>query len=115
MADHGQAEYATATGNDLPAHEAMYDRFVHLVFVACCHVANIVIGLAIGALTGHWFVAVGIFIVATVLAFHGLRERGTAAQRNHGGALAHRARAHFRRLNVAAGRQHQETGECASP
>jgi hypothetical protein len=74
MADHGQAEYATATGNDLPAHEQMYDRFVHLVFVACCHVANIVIGLAIGALTGHWFVALGIFIVATFLAFRGLRS-----------------------------------------
>ena len=74
MADHGKAEYATATGNDLPSHEAMYDRFVHLVFIACCHVANIVIGLAIGALTGHWFVAVVIFIVATVLAFHGLRR-----------------------------------------
>jgi Bacterial aa3 type cytochrome c oxidase subunit IV len=74
MADHGQAEYATATGNDLPAHEEMYDRFVHLIFVGCCHVANIVIGLAIGALTGHWFVALGIFIVATVLAFRGLRS-----------------------------------------
>jgi len=74
MADHGQAEYATATGNDLPAHEQMYDRFVHLVFIACCHVANIVIGLAIGALTGHWFVALGIFIVATFLAFRGLRS-----------------------------------------
>jgi hypothetical protein len=74
MADHGQAEYATATGNDLPAHEQMYDRFVHLVFVAGCHVANIVIGLAVGALTGHWFVALGIFIVATFLAFRGLRS-----------------------------------------
>jgi Bacterial aa3 type cytochrome c oxidase subunit IV len=74
MADHVQAEYATATGNDLPAHEEMYDRFVHLVFVGCCHIANIVIGLAIGALTGHWFVALGIFIVATFLAFRGLRS-----------------------------------------
>jgi hypothetical protein len=35
---------------------------------------NIVIGLAIGALTGHWFVALGIFIVATFLAFRGLRS-----------------------------------------
>jgi hypothetical protein len=73
MADHGQAEYATATGNDLPAHEAMYDRFVHLVFVACCHVVNVILGLAVGALTGHWFVAVVIFIVATALAIHGLK------------------------------------------
>ena len=72
MADHGQAEYATAQGNDLPQHEAMYDRFVHLVFVGCCHMANILIGLAIGALTGHWLVSFAIFIVATLLAIHGL-------------------------------------------
>jgi hypothetical protein len=72
MADHGQAEYATAAGNDLPAHQEMYERFVHLVFVGCCHVANIVIGLAIGAVTGHWLVAFGIFIVASILAIHGL-------------------------------------------
>ena len=39
MADHGQAEYATAEGNDLPAHEAMYDRFVHLVAIGSAHVA----------------------------------------------------------------------------
>ncbi|HEY7664361.1 MAG TPA: aa3-type cytochrome c oxidase subunit IV, partial [Xanthobacteraceae bacterium] len=60
MADHGQAEYATATGNDLPAHEAMYDRFVHLVLVGGAHVANVVLGLAIGAVAGHWLVAFAI-------------------------------------------------------
>ena len=49
MADHGHVEYATAEGNDLPAHEQTYERFVHLAFVGSCHVANIVIGLAIGA------------------------------------------------------------------
>ena len=42
MADHGQVEYATAQGNDLPAHVAMYDRFVHLIVVGGAHVANIV-------------------------------------------------------------------------
>ena len=56
MADHGQLEYATAEGNDLPAHEAMYERFVHLVFVGGAHVVNIVLGLAIGAVAGHWLV-----------------------------------------------------------
>ncbi len=30
MADHGHVEYATAQGNDLPAHVATYDRFIHL-------------------------------------------------------------------------------------
>jgi Bacterial aa3 type cytochrome c oxidase subunit IV len=71
MADHGQAEYAIAEGNDLPAHEAMYDRFVHLVAVGGAHVASIVIGLAIGAVTGHWLVAFAIFIVASGVAIHG--------------------------------------------
>ena len=71
MADHGRAEYATAEGNDLPAHEAMYDRFVHLVAVGGAHIASIVIGLAIGAVTGHWLVAFAIFFIATGVAIHG--------------------------------------------
>ena len=33
MADHGTVEYATATGNDYPAHEGTYERFVHFTFV----------------------------------------------------------------------------------
>ena len=72
MADHGHVEYATAEGNDLPAHEATYERFVHLVAVGCAHVANIVLGLAIGATTGHWLVAFAIFVIATAVAIHGL-------------------------------------------
>jgi Bacterial aa3 type cytochrome c oxidase subunit IV len=31
MADHGEVEYATATGNDLAAHEQTYHSFVTLV------------------------------------------------------------------------------------
>lgn len=30
MADHGTVTYATAPGNDLPAHEAMYKNFIKL-------------------------------------------------------------------------------------
>jgi|SRR5215470_5925536 len=71
MADHGPVEYATAQGNDLPAHEATYDRFVHLVAVGCAHVASIVIGLAIGAVAGHWLLAFAVFVVATIVAIHG--------------------------------------------
>jgi Bacterial aa3 type cytochrome c oxidase subunit IV len=71
MADHGSVEYATAQGDDLPAHEAMYERFVHLVFVGGAHVVNIILGLAIGAVAGHWLVAFGIFVIATVVAVHG--------------------------------------------
>jgi hypothetical protein len=72
MADHGHAEYATAEGNDLPAHEAMYDRFIHLVVVGGAFVVSLVIGLAIGALTGHWLVAFPIMIIATCVVGHGL-------------------------------------------
>ena len=72
MADHGPVEYATAEGNDLPAHEATYENFTQLVFVGSCHVANFVIGLAIGATTGHWMISLGIFVFATIVAAHGL-------------------------------------------
>jgi hypothetical protein len=71
MAEHGQVEYAVADGNDLPAHEAMYERFVHLILVGGAHVVNIILGLAIGAVAGHWGVAFGIFLVATLVAVHG--------------------------------------------
>ncbi|HEY4736967.1 MAG TPA: aa3-type cytochrome c oxidase subunit IV, partial [Xanthobacteraceae bacterium] len=67
MADHGQVEYAVAQGNDMPAHEAGYERFVHLVFVGAALVINIVLGLAIGAVAGHWVVAFAIFIIAAIV------------------------------------------------
>src|SRR5262245_55219543 len=72
MADHGEVEYATATGNDLPTHEGTYENFVHLAFGGSCHGINIVIGLAIGSTTGHWLVAFGIFVIASLVAVHGL-------------------------------------------
>ena len=31
MADHGKVEYATAEGNDLPAHEESYQDFLSMV------------------------------------------------------------------------------------
>lgn len=73
MADHGRVEYATATGNDLPEHEATYKNFVLLAFVGSALVACITIGLAIGGTTGRWGIAVPlIFIVAPLVAIHGL-------------------------------------------
>ena len=72
MADHGQVEYATATGNDLPAHESTYKGFVHLTYIGAAHVANFLIGLAIGGTTGNWWIAFGIFVAATLVALHGL-------------------------------------------
>jgi hypothetical protein len=68
MADHGELEYAVADGNDMPAHETSYIKFVHFVFVGMLHVINIVIGLAIGGVHGHWLVAFCIFVIATIAA-----------------------------------------------
>jgi hypothetical protein len=68
MADHGELEYATAEGNDLPAHEASYSTFVHFVFVGLVHVVNILLGLAVGGVHGNWLIAFGIFVIATIAA-----------------------------------------------
>jgi hypothetical protein len=72
MAEHGSVEYATAPGNDVPAHEITYERFVHLVFVGGAHVVNILLGLAIGGVQGHWLTAFGVFVIATIVAVHGV-------------------------------------------
>jgi hypothetical protein len=72
MADHGEVEYATATGNDYAAHEQTYENFVHLAVVGICHVINIVLALAIGTVLGHWVIMTGILIVATIIAGHDL-------------------------------------------
>jgi len=72
MADHGTVEYATATGNDYPTHEQSYERFVHFTFVGIIHVVNILFGLAVGGVMGHWFLALAIWIIAVVGAVPGL-------------------------------------------
>ena len=46
MADHGEVEYATATGNDYPAHEQTYRNFITLVKVIMTVVATIVVLMA---------------------------------------------------------------------
>lgn len=46
MADHGELEYASATGNDYPAHEHTYRSFVTLVKVGIAVIAIIVILMA---------------------------------------------------------------------
>ena len=47
MADHADVEYATATGNDLAAHEQSYRNFLTLVKTALAVVVVIVILMAI--------------------------------------------------------------------
>jgi hypothetical protein len=66
MADHGSVEYATATGNDYSAHENTYETFVKFAFVGIIHVINLLFGLAVGGVMGHWFAALPIFIIAII-------------------------------------------------
>jgi hypothetical protein len=47
MAEHGQLEYATAEGNDYPAHEQTYHSFLRLVKSLIVVVVIIVVGMAI--------------------------------------------------------------------
>jgi hypothetical protein len=47
MDDHGQLEYATASGNDDPSHEQTYRTFVTLTKTAVAVLAVILILMAI--------------------------------------------------------------------
>ena len=71
MAEH-HVEYATAPGNDYPAHENTYDTFVKFAFVGTIHVINLVLGLAIGGVMGHWLTAFVVFIIAIIGLIPGL-------------------------------------------
>ena len=83
MADHGTVEYATATGNDYPAHESTYERFVHFSVVGILYVITILFGLATGGVMGHWLLAAAIFIIgllgAVPAAFSGTRTSSYVA------------------------------------
>jgi len=66
MADHGTVEHATATGNDYPAHESSYERFVHFTTVGILYVVTILFGLATGGVMDHWFLAAAIFVIGLI-------------------------------------------------
>ena len=72
MADHGEVEYATATGNDYPEHEATYESFLHLTLIGILNVISILIGLAIGGVMGHWLPAGILIVLATIATLQGL-------------------------------------------
>jgi aa3 type cytochrome c oxidase subunit IV len=68
MADHGEVQYATAEGNDIPAHEAGYGQFLLATFVGTSLVINILFGLAIGGVIGHWLPAAFVIIFGVIAA-----------------------------------------------
>ena len=58
---------------------AVDEAFVHVAFIGTLHVASVLIGLAIGGVTGHWLVAFGVFAVATVAAIQGFMSNTRTA------------------------------------
>jgi len=72
MADHGEVQYATATGNDYPEHESTYESFVKAAGVGTLFVVNIVVVLAVWWVTGHWLVALGVFVITLIAGIQGL-------------------------------------------
>jgi hypothetical protein len=77
MAEHGTVEYSTATGNDYPAHEQGYERFVHFTFVGILYVVTVLFGLATGGVMGHWFLAAAIFLIGLLGAIPGMLGTST--------------------------------------
>jgi Bacterial aa3 type cytochrome c oxidase subunit IV len=63
MAEHSTVEYATAVGNDYPAHEQGYEQFVFFTLIGILAVINILFGLTVGGVMGHWFLALAIFLI----------------------------------------------------
>lgn len=66
MADHGPVEYATATGNDYPEHERTYESFVKYAFDGSIHVINMLLGLTVGGVLGHWLTSIPVFLIAII-------------------------------------------------
>lgn len=66
MAEHGPVEYATATGNDYPEHERTYQSFVKYSFDGSIHVINMLLGLTVGGVLGHWLTSIPVFLIAII-------------------------------------------------
>jgi|SRR5580704_11860428 hypothetical protein len=66
MADHGTVEYATATGNDYPAHEDTYERFIFFTLVGILGVIGLLFGLTVGGVMGHWLLSIPVFLLAII-------------------------------------------------
>jgi len=77
MADHGTVEYATASGNDYPAHEQSYEQFVHFTLIGILYVVTVLFGLATGGVMGHWLTAALIFVIGLLGAIPGLLSGAT--------------------------------------
>ena len=78
MADHGEAEYATATGNDYEEHEGTYEGFLLFASLGVVCLASILIALTIGGVLEVWWAAGVIILLAVGTAFWGLATHAHA-------------------------------------
>ena len=77
MADHGEVEYATATGDDYASHETTYQGFVKLVEVSVATIAAILVSLALIGVKDSVWLGVVMLIAAHVAAAIGLLTAAT--------------------------------------
>jgi|SRR5262249_30635469 len=78
MADHGEVEYATATGNDYEAHEGTYEGFLLFASLGIVCLGSILIALTIGGVLDVWWAAGLIIVLAIGTAFWGLATHAHA-------------------------------------
>ncbi len=78
MADHGEVEYATATGNDYEEHEGTYEGFLLFASLGVVCLASILIALTIGGVLEVWWAAGVIILLAVGTAFWGLATHAHA-------------------------------------
>jgi hypothetical protein len=79
MAEHGKAEYATATGNDYAEHEQTYDGMIRLTKVGTLGVLLVVVALAIFGTVGSLFWTFIALILSGVTTAYGLLSRSGSA------------------------------------
>jgi len=72
MAAHEEIEYATAEGNDYPAHERTYENFLLMTVIGVFNALNICVALTIGGVKGAWWTAFAVIVAASLVSIHGL-------------------------------------------
>jgi hypothetical protein len=87
MADHGEAEYAAATGDDYEEHEGAHDEFLLFASVgappvgiagAIAYLASILVASTVGGVLGAWWTAGVISLFAVITAFYGIATNANA-------------------------------------
>jgi hypothetical protein len=75
MADHGEVEYATATGNDYQEHEGTYEGFLLFASLGVTCTATILLALTLGGVLEVWWAAGVLILLAVITAFYGLATK----------------------------------------